>query len=302
MSFEFDPSLISHVAIRLDGPFLKSFLNNLEDISFQEAESYLSKLIKNNFDQDDFSIGLKIKPENYDHSELLGHLYKNKSFQYISTEIPEADAEMINQEVSDFLYSYANISDLSYNSSFLEGKLQKIEKNLDNYIFKELLLHLTNNKNLKFRADGEYFTVINKKLSSKYIYFKDNKNLNICKFISKDMRPTFLDSFLEQMHIIKIDAEQYYYYALINNNIEFNEDFNETLVINHEKLTLLVKAYKLILLNKINFNLYEFLDDDLDSVILNRITKAWYYSHKVILSSKPLQDHLVANPFVLKFL
>ncbi len=52
MRFEFDPSFISHVAVRLDGTSLKSFLDNLGNVSFQEAESYLSNLIKGNYEQE----------------------------------------------------------------------------------------------------------------------------------------------------------------------------------------------------------------------------------------------------------
>lgn len=302
MSFEFDPSFISHVAVRLDGPFLKSFLSNLENISFQEAESYLSKLIKGNFEQDDFSIGLKFKPDNYNHNELLGHLYKKESFQHISTEIPDIESEHITKEISDFLYSYANVADLQYSTNFL-GKLEyKTEKSLDNYIFKELLLQFTNNKNLKYRADGEYFTVINPELSSKYIYYKDNRNIKICKFISKGMCPIYLESFLEQMHSIKIDAEQYFYYGLVNSIFDFNEDYTEFIEMSMNNLNQLVKAYKTILLNKLTFNLYEFLDDDIDSAILNRILKAWHYAHCIIKDSSNPADCLITTPFVLKSL
>ena len=74
MRFEFDPSFISHVAVRLDGTSLKSFLDNLGNVSFQEAESYLSNLIKGNYEQDDFTVGLKVKPKNHNQTELLGHL------------------------------------------------------------------------------------------------------------------------------------------------------------------------------------------------------------------------------------
>lgn len=302
MSFEFDPSFLSHVAVRLDGPFFKNFLKNLENITFQEAESYLSKLIKGNFEQDDFSIGLKFKPEDYTHNELLGHLYKNQSFQHISTELPGIDGQSISQEISDFLYSYANVADLQYNANFL-GKLEyKTEKSLDNYIFKELLLQFTNSRNLKYRADGEYFTVINKNLSSKYIYFKDNKNIKICKFISKDMCPAHLESFLEQMHCIKVDAEQYFYYSLVNNITEFNNDYSVLLENTQNTLNLMVKAYKTLLLNKLNFNLYEFLDDDIDSVILNRILKAWHYAYRIIQESNNPSECLITKPFVVKYL
>lgn len=309
MSFEFDPSFLSHVAVRLDGPFLTSFLSNLENISFQEAESFLSKLIKGNFEQDEFSIGLKFKPENYNHDELLGHLYKNQSFQQISTEILGIDGQVlgidnqsISQEISDFLYSYANVSDLQHNVNFLNKIEYKTEKSLDNYIFKELLLQFTNSRSLKYRVDGEYFTVINKDLSSKYIYYKDNMHIKICKFISKDMYPGYLESFLEQMHYIKIDAEQYFYYSLINNIVEFNQDYNIFIDSAQDILNLMVKAYKTILLDKLNFNLYEFLDDDLDSVILNRILKAWHYAHCVAKNSHNPADCLITTPFVVKYL
>lgn len=44
------------------------------------------------------------------------------------------------------------------------------------------MLQFTNNNTVKFRVDGEYVTVINAELTSKYIYFNDNKNKRICKF------------------------------------------------------------------------------------------------------------------------
>lgn len=87
------------------------------------------------------------------------------------------------------------------------------------------MLQFTNNNTVKFRVDGEYVTVINAELTSKYIYFNDNKNKRICKFY-KNMHPAYLESFLEQMHIIKIDSEQYFYNAVVNNTISYDADVN----------------------------------------------------------------------------
>ena len=196
MRFEFDPSFISHVAVRLDGTSLKSFLDNLGNVSFQEAESYLSNLIKGNYEQDDFTVGLKVKPKNHNQTELLGHLYKNSAFQSVSTEVSDLDTQNMHNDIAQFVQSYANVADLQYNSNFLDKQTFKHEKTLDSYIFTELMLQFTNNNTVKFRVDGEYVTVINTELTSKYIYFNDNKNKRICKFLSKNMHPAYLESFL----------------------------------------------------------------------------------------------------------
>ena len=113
MRFEFDPSFISHVAVRLDGTSLKSFLDNLGNVSFQEAESYLSNLIKGNYEQDDFTVGLKVKPKNHNQTELLGHLYKNSAFQSVSTEVSDLDTQNMHNDIAQFVQSYANVADLS---------------------------------------------------------------------------------------------------------------------------------------------------------------------------------------------
>lgn len=40
------------------------------------------------------------------------------------------------------------------------------------------------------------------------------------------MHPAYLESFLEQMHIIKIDSEQYFYNAVVNKTISYDADVN----------------------------------------------------------------------------
>lgn len=302
MRFEFDPSFISHVAIRLDGSSLKAFLENLGNVSFQEAESYLSNLIKGNYEQDDFTVGLKVKPINYNQIELLGHLYKNHAFQSVSTEASDIDTQDMYNDIALFVQSYANVADLQYNSNFLDKQTFKHEKNLDSYIFTELMLQFTNNNTLKFRVDGEYVTVINTELSSKYIYFNDNKNLRICKFLSENMHRSYLESFLEQMHIVKIDSEQYFYTSIANNTLGFDADLDTFMKQSNSILTNLVKGYKKLLINNVRFNLYEFLEDNIESVILNRITKAWHYAHEVTLQNNNSTKHVVAQPLVIKFL
>lgn len=301
MSFEFDPSLLSHVSVRVDGPFLKSFLSNLENVSFQEAESYLSKIVKGNYAEDEFSIGVRIKPEDYTLNTLLGHLYKNQNYQEISAEVPELESIDLAQEVSDFINSYANISDLAYNVNFLDKKTYKLEKNFDNYIFTELLLHFVNNKTQQYRVDNEYLTVINKDLSSKYIYFNDNKNNLICRFTSKDMQSAYLENLLKQFHMVKLDSEQFFYFSLENNTFSYQEDFNTQVSLASEDLNKLVKAYKTIVLKNLDFNIYEFLEDDLEGVLLNRILKAWQFAYCVSATRTPSVNR-IADPLVLKHL
>ena len=304
MSFEFDASLISHVAVRLDGPFVKSFLDNLGDVSFQEAEGYLSKLIKGQFKEDDFNVGLRIKPDDYQYDQLFGYLYKNQAFQHVATEILNSDieSETITSEINDFLYTYASISELEHNVHLLDKKSYKLDKSLDTYIFKELVLQFTNNKNIQYRSDNEYFTIINRELSSKYIYFKDNRNATLCKFISKGMYPSYLDSFLEHMHSIKVDAEHFFYYALIHNLFSFNPDLNVLITEQKELLEKILKAYKTMFLKNLNFNLYEFLENDLDTALMNRIEKSWHYSHRVISSGREPENMLADTPWVVKLL
>jgi hypothetical protein len=164
------------------------------------------------------------------------------------------------------------------------------------------MLQFTNNNTVKFRVDGEYVTVINTELTSKYIYFNDNKNKRICKFLSKNMHPAYLETFLEQMHIIKIDSEQYFYNAVVNNTISYDADVNAFMDQSQNFLNTLVKGYKKLILNNVRFNLYEFLEDDLESVILNRITKAWHYAHEITLQTNNPSKYVVAQPLVIKYL
>lgn len=302
MRFEFDPSFISHVAVRLDGSSLKSFLDKLGNVSFQEAECYLSKLIKGNYEQDEFTVGLKVKPKNHNQTELLGHLYKNHTFQSVTTEVSDLDTQNMYNDISMFVQSYANVADLQYNSNFLDKQTFKHEKTLDSYIFTELMLQFTNNNTLNFRVDGEYVTVINTELSCKYIYFNDNKNKRICKFLSKNIHRAYLESFLEQMHIVKIDSEQYFYNGIASNTLSFDDDIDTFMEQSNTILTNLVKGYKKLILNNVRFNLYEFLEDDLESVILNRITKAWHYAHEITLQTNTPSKYIVAQPMVMKFL
>ena len=247
-------------------------------------------------------LGLKVKPKNYNQTELLGHLYKNSAFQSVSTEVSDLDTQNMHNDIAQFVQSYANVADLQYNSNFLDKQTFKHEKTLDSYIFTELMLQFTNNNTVKFRVDGEYVTVINTELTSKYIYFNDNKNKRICKFLSKNMHPAYLESFLEQMHIIKIDSEQYFYNAVVNNTISYDADVNAFMDQSQNFLNTLVKGYKKLILNNVRFNLYEFLEDDLESVILNRITKAWHYAHEITLQTNNPSKYVVAQPLVIKYL
>ena len=63
----------------------------------------------------------------------------------------------------------------------------------------------------------------------------------------------------------------------------------------------LVSAYKLLVLRKFKFDIYDFIEDDFDLVVKNRILKGMEYAHCISNRRNPI-DCLVATPEVKKLL
>ena len=294
---------LSHIAVRVDGSILNGFTDVSQGLTANDAERYLTNCIQHEIILDDATLGIRLNPyiaERIEHVQVE-QMQKNNSFQSISDQLPEHLPQELALEMIHVINNVAHISDMHTHYNLLDNNTHKKNMVLDGYIFLELLLQKINKETIDYRVDSEYLTVINPTLSSRYIYFNDCKNKVICRFISKNPNLNLLKSFLKEMHFIKIDSEQYFYQEVSNGGLKLHADYAEFCKINEPMIKHLVSAYKLLVLRKFKFDIYDFIEDDFDLVVKIRILKGMEFAHCIFNRCNPI-DCLVATPEVKKLL
>lgn len=294
---------LSHIAVRVDGSILKGFCNDDQGLTINDVERYFTNCIQHEIILDDATLGIRLNPcitELIQHV-LVGYMQKTNSFQSISDQLPEHLPQDLAIEMLHVINNIAHVSDMHSHYNLLDTYTHKNNMVLDGYIFLELLLQRLNSETSNYRVDSEYLTAINPNLSSRYIYFNDNKNKVICRFISKNPNLNHLKSFLKEMHFIKIDSEQFFYSEVLNGGLKFDQNYAEFCKINEPKIKHLVAAYKLLVLNRFKFDIYDFIEDDFDLVVKNRILKGMEYAHCISKRREP-STCLVSVPEVKKLL